>query len=152
MSAHFTRTLAVAAGVGALTLSLAAPALADDATGGGATKVSMTAGEVKTVAVTVADAATLTVCPSTVTTWTAKKASPKMTAVEVTSNTQCVNGVVSVVLTASSTSPKKNATVKLVGTDAAQAVVAVDTIVVKVTGANKPGSGKPANPGKGNKS
>lgn len=146
MTARTIRAAVLAVGAGALLLASAGPALADD-TGVGASKLSIVSGAPAADYGVAYDAATPTnPCPANVTTWAAKTASKKMTAVVVAPTATCVNGLVTVNVAAPAGAKKKNAVIKVIGTNPNDATVkVVKTIVVKVTGVT-------GNPGKGPKS
>lgn len=146
MTARTLRAVALAAGAGALVLATAAPAMADD-TGLGASKLSIPSGTAATnYPVPLDPANPANPCPADVTTWTAKTASKNMKAIVVAPAASCANGVVTVNVAAPAGAKKKNAVIKVIGTNTNDATVkVVKTIVVKVTGVQ-------GNPGKGPKS
>ena len=148
MSARIARTIAFGVGAGALVLAAAGPALADDL-GVGASKLSIPSGTAAAnYTVAYDQAAPETPCPTTVTGWMAKTASKNMKAIVVAPAASCANtgpnggGVITVNIAAPAEAKKRNAVVKVIGTNSADATVkVVKTIVVKVTGKAKPGNG-----------
>lgn len=146
MTARTLRVAVLTAGAAALVFATAAPAMADDI-GAGASKLSIVSGTGPAAYSVAYDAATpANPCPAEATAWTAKTASKKMTAIVVAPEATCLNGQVTVTVTAPGGAKKKNAVIKVIGTNPNDATVkVVKTIVVKVTGVT-------GNPGKGPKS
>ena len=141
MSIRTIRTLALTVGAGALVLGAAGPALAAD-------PISVTSlpGKVKmattdTVQVRVA-AAEGFACGTEGVTWVAKVPG-KQDAVKLSTSAPCTPEGLAVDVQSNDASKKKNAVVKLIGTNA-DGGKSVMTLVVKVTGKN-------GNPGKGGK-
>ncbi len=142
MSKGSMRTIAVLAGAGALVLSAAAPAMAADPI-----TVTSLPGKAKmattdTVQVRVA-APEGFACGTEGVSWLARVPG-KQDAVKLSTTAPCTLDGLAVDVMSNDASKKKNAVVKLVGTNSMTGQKSVMTLVVKVTG-------KTGNPGKGKK-
>lgn len=149
MSTRILRTLAVAAGAGALVLSAAAPAMAADTVTELPGRTTVTSAAGTSVAIPVANQPAGFTCETANVTWTARVPG-KQDAIlisPVAGTSLCSEGAISLAITSNSASKKKNAVVKFTGvntmgtpetTDDTKSVM---TLVVKVTDRAKPGKG-----------
>lgn len=148
MSTRMIRTLAIAAGAGALVLSAAAPAMAADTVTKLPAKTTITKDVGVAVAIPAANQPVGFTCGTANVTWTARVPG-KQDAILISAVT-CTEGVLGLNVTSNNASAKKNAVVKFTGVDSkgtpetTDDTTSVMTLVVKVTG-------KTGNPGKGNK-
>ena len=134
MSTRMIRTLALAAGAGALVLGAAGPAMADDEATPNPYKFSVAKDAVDaTLEAKYDPAATTSVCPVN-TTWTARVPGRQDAIVPNNPVVTCVNGMLSLKVSDNRTSNKKNAVIKIVGTSTDVNVTSkiVKTFVVKV--------------------
>jgi hypothetical protein len=142
MSARIARTIALGVGAGALVLSTAGPAFADDPVNPYKFSIAntWTAGNALSAPVDVDGVDPVLTCAN-YGAWTARVPG-RQDAITV-GTPSCTDATLSVPVTVTA-SAKKNAVIKLVSTTSPDGTKVVKTFVVKVTG-------KTGNPGKGNK-